>query len=126
MIVTEERLALLRRNARIERDALLEHRGRAGEDPLVTLASMPDVDEFVVHELRDQLLEDRGQLAEFSLAKLASNGTGPEAEVHRRNVELAEFELLREIGEACPELTVAVWQRAGRLSAAIGPQQGEG
>lgn len=126
MIVTEEHLARLRANARIERETILELRAREGEDPLVTLAALPDVDEFVVHELRDELLEERGRFAEFSLARLAASGSGPEAALHRLNVERAEFELLREISETCPELTVAVWQRAGRLSIAAGAEEREG
>lgn len=113
--VTDERLEQLRSFARIERDALLEHEGRAGVDPLQTLARMPTVDEFVVIELRNELLEERDQLAEFSLARLAGRGSGGDAAAHRQNADRVEFELLQEIADACPELTVAVWQVAGRL-----------
>ncbi len=115
MIVTAEHLQRLRGFARIERSAILEHEGRMGADPLATLADLPSVDEFVVHELRNELLEERGRLAEFAMARLAGGGTGDDAAVHRRNADRVEFELLREIADSCPELTVAVWQVAGRL-----------
>jgi len=113
--ITSERIERLRGLARAERDALLEHRGRAGEDPLVTLADLPSVDELVVRELRDELLEDRGRLAEFAMARLASLGSGEDALAHRRNADRVEFELLREIAAGNPELTVAAWAAAGRL-----------
>ena len=108
-------MAQLRGFARAERDAILEHRGRDGEDPLVTLADLPSVDELVVRELRDQMLEDRGRLAEFSMTRLASMGSGPDAAEHRANADRAEFELLREIAADNPELTVAAWAAADRL-----------
>lgn len=117
MLLTPERLERLRAFARIERTAIMEHEGRQGADPLSTLAHLPSVDEFVVADLRDELLEERGQLAEFALARLASLGSGPDAPEHRRNADRVEFELLREIAAACPDLTVAVWQVAGRLEA---------
>lgn len=116
MNLTTERLEELRRFARIERDAILEHEGRQGEDPLVTLSRIPSVDEFVVHELRTELLEERGQLAEFEMTRLAARGNSEDAVEHKRNADRAEFELLREIAAACPPLTVAVWAVAGRLS----------
>ena len=115
MQVSAEQLDRLRGFARIERTAILEHEGRMGADPLTTLADLPSVDEFVVHELRNELLEERGRLAEFAMARLAGRGTGEEADAHRENADRVEFELLREIAEGCPELTVAVWQVAGRL-----------
>ncbi len=115
MILTSERLEQLRTFARIERTAVLEMRGREGEDPLVTLASIPSVDEFVVHELRNELLEESGKLAEFAMARLAGQGTGDDAAQHRLNADRAEFELLREIAAGCPELTPAVWLVADRL-----------
>ncbi len=115
MNLTTEQLEELRAFARIERDAILEHEGRNGEDPLTTLIGIPSVDEFVVRELENELLEERGQLAEFALARLAGRGTAPDAAEHRANADAAEFALLREIAEECPELTVAVWTVAGRL-----------
>lgn len=115
MHITSQQLDRLRNFARIKREAILEHEGRNGEDPLTTLISVPSVDEFVVHELRNELLEERGKLAEFALARLAGRGTGPDAAEHRQNANRVEFELLREIAANCPELTVAVWQVAGRL-----------
>lgn len=115
MILTAERLERLRAFARIERTTMLESDGRQGADPLSTLARMPSIDELVVVELRDELLEQRGQLAEFAMARLAALGSGPDAIEHRRNADTVEFELLREIAAGCPELTVAVWEVAGRL-----------
>ena len=115
MKVTSERIEQLRRFARIERTAVMELRGRQGEDPLATLAELPSVDELVVRELRDELLECRGQLAEFAMARLAATGSGEDAPWHRANADRVEFELLQEIAEANPELTVAVWEAAGRL-----------
>ncbi|MDI6023771.1 hypothetical protein QBL02_09445 [Leucobacter sp. UT-8R-CII-1-4] len=114
-MLTSERLAQLRNFATIERTAILEYRGREGEDPLTTLSEIPSVDEFVVFELRSELLEERGQLAEFSLARLAGHGSTDEAAEHKRNADHVEFELLREIASACPELTPAVWLVANAL-----------
>lgn len=115
MNLTTERLEQLRAFARIERDAILEHEGRNGEDPLTTLIDIPSVDEFVVRELENEMLEERGQLAEFAMARLAGRGTADDAPEHRANADRVEFALLREIAGQCPELTVAVWQVAGRL-----------
>jgi len=115
MNVTTEHIEQLRAFARIERDAILEREGRNGEDPLLTLIDIPSVDEFVVRELENEMLEERGQLAEFAMARLAGRGTADDAPAHRTNADELEFALLREIAEACPELTIAVWQVAGRL-----------
>lgn len=108
--MTTERLQRLRSEARLERDTILEHRMRDGEDPAVAVAEVPDVDELVVLALRDEMLEDRGRLAEFGLARLAARSGGPDAREHRRNADRVEFELLREIAAGVPELTVAVWR----------------
>lgn len=116
--ITDQRLTELRTFARIERTALMERQGRRGEDPLLTLESLPSIDEFVVRELRDEMLETRGQLAEFAMARLIAQGEGDEAAIHRENVDDVEFGLLREIAEHTPELTVAVWAAAGRLNRA--------
>lgn len=94
---------------------MLEQRGRAGEDPAVSLAAIPSVDELVVRELRDDLLDERGQQAEFLLARLAGQRASGDAAAHRGNADRVEFELLREIAAAYPELTEAVWALAGRL-----------
>ena len=115
MIMTTERLLKLRADARIERDALLEHRMRNGEDPATAITEVPEVDELVVLGLRDELLEDRGQLAEFALARLAARGEGSDAAEHRRNADRVEFELLREIAATTPALAPAVWSVSGRL-----------
>ena len=87
--MTSERLEQLRTFARIERTAVLEMRGREGEES--------------------------GKLAEFAMARLAGQGTGDDAAQHRLNADRAEFELLREIAAGCPELTPAVWLVADRL-----------
>lgn len=116
MRITSERIEQLRGFARIERTAVMELRGRQGEDPLATLAELPSVDELVVRELRDEMLERRGQLAEFALARLAASGSGDDAAEHRANADRVEFELLREIAADNPELTIAAWSAAGRLS----------
>ena len=113
--VTTERIAELRSFARIERTAMMERRGRRGEDPLITLADLPSIDELVVRELRDEMLEERGQLAEFAMARLIAQSDGDEAVIHRDNADRVEFELLREIAAANPELTVAAWAAAGRI-----------
>lgn len=117
MKITRERIEELRVFARIERTAILESRGRRGEDPLVTLADMPSIDELVVRELRDELLEERGQLAEFAMTRLAARAEGEEAAIHQANADRIEFDLLREIAADNPELTIAAWEAAGRLSA---------
>lgn len=116
MTVTEARIEELREYARIERTAMLESRGRLGEDPLATLAELPSVDELVVRELRDEMLEARGQLAEFAMARIAARGDNAEASIHRDNANRVEFELLREIARDNPELTVAAWTAASRLT----------
>lgn len=105
----------LRGFARAERDAIMEHRGRDGEDPLVTLTDLPSVDELVVRELRDEMLEQQGRMAEFAMARLASSSSGDDAAEHRTNADRVEFELLREIAADNPELTVAVWAVADKL-----------
>lgn len=115
MKVSEARIEELREHARIERTSILESRGRQGEDPLATLSDLPSIDELVVRELRDDILETRGQLAEFAMARIAAQGTSAEAAVHRENADRVEFELLREIAQHNPELTIAAWNAAGRL-----------
>lgn len=118
MIVTAARLTEMRANARLERFNALEHRVRDGEDPAVASVEVPEVDELVVLALRDELLETRGQLAEFGLARLAALSGAEDAAIHRANADRVEFELLREIAEIVPELTVAVWRSAARLDVA--------
>lgn len=115
MQITEERLHRLRADARLERDTELERRVRGGEDPAVVTAEVPDIDELVVLALRDEMLEDRGLLAQFGLARLAARSGAADADEHRRNADRVEFELLREIAEAAPVLTVAVWVTSHRL-----------
>lgn len=115
MILTTERLIRMRADARLERETALEHRAREGEDPAEAYAEAPEVDDLVVLALRDEMLEDRGRLAEFGLARLAAAAGGPDAEEHRRNADRVEFELLREIADRVPELTVAVWRLAARF-----------
>ncbi|MCW2289876.1 hypothetical protein EDF60_2753 [Leucobacter luti] len=114
--VSADRLQQLRSDARLERDTILERRVRGGEDPAIAVEEAPEVDDFVVLALRDELLEDSGRLAEFGLARLAARAGGPEAEAHRRNADRVEFELLRIIAAAVPELTVAVWRAGEHLT----------
>ncbi|MGO3148270.1 MAG: hypothetical protein ACTIJ6_11400 [Leucobacter sp.] len=115
MNLTTERLQKLRADARLERLTFLEHRVRMGEDPAVAFDLVPEVDVLVVLALRDELLEERGQLAEWSLARLAAHSDNADAAVHQANADKVEFELLREIADSVPELTVAVWKSADRL-----------
>ena len=115
MRVSEAQLGHLRDIARIERNAMLEHLGREGQDPAESLILVPSIDELVVRELRDELLEQRGRQAEFLLARLAGRSSADDAAVHRSNADELEFELLREIAASCPELTAGVWEAAGRL-----------
>lgn len=116
MNVTTEQLQIMRENARLERLTFLEHRVRMGEDPAVAYDLVPEIDVLVVLALRDELLEDRGKLAEWSLARLAAQSDSPDAELHRANADRVEFEVLREIADSVPELTVAVWKSAERLN----------
>ena len=118
MHLTTERLLKLRADARLERETILEHRVRDGEDPAIAYEETPDVDDFVVISLRDELLEHRGQPAEFGLARLAALSGGPDAVEHQRTTDRVEFELLRDIAAAVPELTVAVWRVGNRLNIA--------
>ncbi|RGE23161.1 hypothetical protein [Leucobacter sp. wl10] len=113
--MTTERLRRLRADARLERETLMEHRVRDGDDPADAFAEVPEVDDLVVIALRDEMLEDRGQLAEFGLARLAALSGGPDALEHRRNADRVEFDLLREIAADVPQLTVAVWRVSHRL-----------
>ncbi|GAA2188582.1 hypothetical protein GCM10009786_18230 [Leucobacter alluvii] len=111
--LTTERLVQLRSDARLERETIMEHLVRDGEDPAIAYAETPEVDDFVVRALRDEMLEDRGLLAEFGLARLAARAGGSDARIHQQNADRVEFELLREIAASAPPLTVAVW-RAGQ------------
>lgn len=115
VLLTSERLTRLRADAKLERETMLEHRVRDGQDPAIAYIEVPEVDELVVLMLRDELLEDRGQLAEFGLARLAARSGATDAPEHQRNADRVEFELLREIAASAPELTVAVWRIGERL-----------
>jgi len=115
MQMTTDRLQRLRADALLERRTMLESRVRGGQDPATAYAEVPEVDDLVVRELRDELLEDRGRLAEFGLARLAARSGGADADEHRRNADRVEFELLREIAEAVPQLTAAVWRAGAEL-----------
>src|SRR5690606_12694679 len=113
--LTTERLMRLRADARLERNTILEYRVRAGEDPATAYAETPEIDEVVVLSLRGEMLEERGQLAEFGLARLAAHSGREDAAIHQANADRVEFDLLREIADSVPELTVAVWRSAARL-----------
>lgn len=115
MNLTTERLLQMRDNARLERRTILEYRVRQGADIAQAYVDTPEVDEIVVLSLRDEMLEERGQLAEFGLARLAAASDADDAEVHRKNADRVEFELLREIAALVPELAPAVWHTAARL-----------
>lgn len=115
--LTAERLAQLRGDAALERETMLERRVRGGQDPAIAVEEVPEVDDFVVHTLRDELLEADGRLAEFGLARLAARAGGPDADEHRRNADRVEFELMRQIAAAAPDLTVAVWRAGAHLAA---------
>ncbi|KIP51864.1 hypothetical protein [Leucobacter komagatae] len=115
MNLTTQRLLKLRADARLERQTILEYRVRGGQDPAIAYEEVPELDDFVVAALRDELLEVRGQLAEYGLARLASHSSSDDAAIHRGNADRVEFELLREIADAVPELAVAVWRAAGKL-----------
>lgn len=115
MDLTTERLQKLRADARLERLTILEYRVRGGQDPAIAFEEVPELDDFVVAALRDELLEERGQLAEYGLARLAGRSTAADAAIHQANADRVEFELLREIADAVPELAVAVWRAAGKL-----------
>lgn len=105
----------MRANARLERNTILEYRVRKGDDIAIASVETPEIDEIVVLSLRDEMLEERGQLAEFSLARAASRSDAADAAIHRQNSDRVEFDLLREIAEAVPELAKAVWHTAARL-----------
>lgn len=115
MTSSSERLQRLRADARLERETAMESRVRGGQDPAAASEEVPQVDELVVFELRAERLEERGQLAEYALARLAARAGGPDAAEHARNADQVEFEILREIAQEFPELTVAVWRAGDRL-----------
>lgn len=115
LVMTAARLQRLRADARLERETMLEHRVRCGEDPADAYAAVPEIDDLVVVALRDQMLEERGRLAEFGLARLAARAGGPEGAAIRRSTDRVEFELLREIADRVPQLTVAVWRASHDL-----------
>lgn len=117
-MLTDERLSRLRSNAVLERDTILERNGREGEDPATSFEEVPSVDEFMVFALRDELIEERGLLAEFSMARLAALSSGTDAAGHQRSADRFEFDVLREIADRVPELTIAVWSVAARLNVA--------
>ncbi|WP_017793239.1 hypothetical protein [Leucobacter salsicius] len=113
-----ERLHRLRADARLERETAMESRVRGGQDPATASEEVPGIDELVVFALREERLEDRGQLAEYALARLAARAGGPDAAEHTRNADRVEFEILRDIADEFPELTVAVWRAGDRLDLA--------
>lgn len=115
MIVTPERLLAMRDSARTQRNTMLEHRSRGGQDPAWVLSEVPEIDDLVVIALRDELLESRDQFADFSMIRFASRMDGPNADELRIAADRVEFELMREIAAAVPDLTAAVWRMSGRL-----------
>ncbi|WP_408631077.1 tryptophan synthase subunit alpha [Microbacterium halophytorum] len=84
---------LLRAEATDERDALIQERLRAGEDPWDFMEDLPTVDELVVFTLRAEHIE-------------ADGGRMPSSARNQR--------LLRMIANEYPELTRAVWRIIGQ------------
>lgn len=115
MTSASDRLLQLRAFARLERETAMETRVRGGQDPATASEEVPGIDELVVFSLREERLEERGQLAEYALARLAARAGGPDAAEHTRNADRVEFEILRDIAQEYPELTVAVWRAGDRL-----------
>ncbi|GAB3615530.1 hypothetical protein GCM10027416_00870 [Okibacterium endophyticum] len=115
MTPSAEGLALMRRDARDELDVLIEHRCRAGEDPYVFLCELPTVDELVVAELHADALDARGLTAEYTMARHAGRSDRADAEHHRESTEKLDYELLREIALAHPELTTTIWRLIGTI-----------
>jgi hypothetical protein len=118
--MVEQDIARLREFARDERDVLIEHRSRQGEDPWDFLPEMPTVDELVILSLRDDALDERGLTAEYVLARLAARSTRTDAEEHRRALARIDTEIIRSIGIAYPALTRTAWTMLGRLDPGSG------
>lgn len=116
MDLTAVDLPKLRRDAHLERQSIIEHRARDGEDPWDFLPSMPTVDELVVAVLRDDALHDRGLAAQHAMARLAGYSSLDDAQDHKDNADHLEYEVLREIAQVHPELTRAVWRMSGKVA----------
>nr|WP_202107268.1 hypothetical protein [Agromyces seonyuensis] len=86
--------------------ALIELRCRLGEDPWDFLPDLPSVDEQVVATLRESLL------LEQQWANARARAHHPAA--RSGEAQRFEYELLRGIALAHPELTSAVWSLIGR------------
>ncbi|QAY73372.1 hypothetical protein ET445_08465 [Agromyces protaetiae] len=100
-------LERLRQDARDELSALIELRCRLGEDPWEFLPDLPSVDEQVVATLREERLhEDRWRVARAR----AHHPTARPGELER-----FEYEILRDIALAHPELSNSVWSMLDRV-----------
>jgi hypothetical protein len=103
-------LEVLRQEARDELAALIELRCRLGDDPWEFLPDLPTVDEQVVLTLRQEAIEAH------ELSEARARAYHPSAAPRER--ERFEYQLLRRVALARPELTPAVWSMLGRLDAA--------
>ncbi len=105
----------MRRNAYLEREVLIEHHARDGEDPAEFIMDIPSIDELVVGALLSDGLHARGLAAEHGLARLAGKSSVYDAQEHRHNADRIEDEVLHEIAREHPELSTAVWRMLGKL-----------
>ncbi|MFC4223986.1 hypothetical protein [Lysinibacter cavernae] len=105
----------LRDNARLEREVMVEHHARDGEDPAEFIADMPSVDELVVTALLADGMHASGVAAEHGMARLAGKSSIQDALEHRQNADRLERTMLHEIAMEHPELSTAVWAMLGRL-----------
>lgn len=115
MNITARDLEQLHRDARLEREVLIEHRCRAGEDPHEFLPELPTIEELVVGELRTREIDERGLGAQFALARLAGRSSIDAALQHRTDADDLEREVLREIGLRVPSLVTTVWHMIGTV-----------
>lgn len=100
-------LERLRQDARDELSALIELRCRLGEDPWTFLPDLPSVDEQVVATLREERLrEDRWRVARAR----AHHPTARPGDLER-----FEYDILRDVALAQPELSNAVWSMLDRV-----------
>ncbi|WGD37700.1 hypothetical protein [Lysinibacter sp. HNR] len=109
-------IEFMRHNAQLEREALIEHRARGGEDPAEFMAEIPSVDELVVSTILSERMHVQGLAAEYSLARLAGKSSVHDASEHRHNADLLEAQMLHRIAQAYPELSTAVWIMLGKLN----------
>lgn len=96
--------------ARDERDAVIEHHMRLGEDPAEVFAELPPVEDYIVKALHDDALESEGQLQQYALARLlAQDPDRPDRAEHEAAADRVDERLYRAIGIAYPTLPRAAW-----------------